>query len=98
MLRVGEFTYNSGTMRFFKGTEEVQLSSREAALFLIFLKHPMQVFTKEMIYEQIWGDAVAVDDNTIMVYVNRLRSKIEDDRHNPAHILTVRGVGCRFVP
>lgn len=98
MLRLGEFTYDTGTMRFFKGTEEVQLSSREAALFLMFLKHPMQVFTKEMIYEQIWGDAVAVDDNTIMVYVNRLRSKIEDDRHNPAHILTVRGVGYRFVP
>lgn len=98
LVRCGEFTYDSGTMRFFKGDEELQLSSREAALFLLFMKHPHQVFTREMIYEQIWGDAVAVDDNTIMVYVNRLRNKIEDDRHNPVHIITVRGIGYRFVP
>ncbi len=98
VMKRGDFTYDSATMRFFKGSEEIQLSSREAALFLLFLKHPKQIFTKDMIYEQIWGDAVAVDDNTIMVYVNRLRSKIEDDRHNPTHILTVRGIGYRFVP
>lgn len=98
VIKCGEFTYDSGTMRFFKGDEELQLSSREAALFLLFIKHPRQVFTKEMIYEKIWGDAVAVDDNTIMVYVNRLRSKIEDDRHNPTHIITMRGVGYRFIP
>ncbi|MBQ6636047.1 MAG: response regulator transcription factor [Lachnospiraceae bacterium] len=96
-LRKGNFAYDSETMRFFKGEEELQLSSREAALFLLFLKHPGQVFTKEMLYEQIWGDGVAVDDNTIMVYVNRLRSKIEDDRHNPRHIITVRGIGYRFM-
>lgn len=98
VMKRGEFIYDSTSMRFFKGEEELQLSSREAALFLLFLKHPKQIFTKEMLYEQIWGDAVAVDDNTIMVYVNRLRSKIEEDRHNPTHILTVRGIGYRFVP
>lgn len=97
-LKRGEFSHDSGTMRFFKGEEEIMLSSREASLFLLFLKHPQQVFTKEMIYSQIWGDAVPVDDNTIMVYVNRLRSKIEEDRHNPVHIQTVRGIGYRFVP
>lgn len=51
-----------------------------------------------MIYEAVWGNSVAVDDNAIMVYINRLRSKIEDDRQKPAHILTVRGLGYRFVP
>ncbi len=98
ILKKGEFSYDSTTMRFFKGDEDLQLSSREAALFLLFLNHPRQVFTKEMLYEQIWGDAVAVDDNTIMVYVNRLRSKVEADRHNPTHIITVRGIGYRFEP
>lgn len=97
-LEVGEFSYDSAAMRFFKAGEEIVLSSREASLFLLFMKHPRQVFTKEMIYEQIWGTETAVDDNAIMVYVNRLRSKIEDDRHNPVHILTVRGLGYRFVP
>ena len=97
-LRQGTFSYDSGTMRFYKGERELQLSSREAAIFLLFLRHPQNVFTKETIYNQIWGDSSAVDDNTIMVYVNRLRSKVEDDPHNPMHILTVRGVGYRFVP
>jgi len=45
----------------------------------------------------VWGND-AVDDNTIMVYVNRLRGKIEDTPGEPKHILTVRGVGYRFIP
>ena len=51
-----------------------------------------------MIYEQVWGNSVIVDDNAIMVYINRLRSKIEDDKQKPRHIVTVRGLGYRFVP
>ena len=65
---------------------------------LMFLRHPNQVFTKDMIYECVWGTSVAVDDNAIMVYINRLRGKIEEDRQRPAHIQTVRGLGYRFVP
>ena len=65
---------------------------------LLFMKHPGQVFTKEMICEHVWGNTIAVDDNAIMVYINRLRSKIEEDRQKPAHIMTVRGLGYRFVP
>ena len=49
-------------------------------------------------YEQIWGNLIAVDDNAIMVYINRLRSKIEDNARTPQHIITIRGVGYRFVP
>ena len=64
---------------------------------LLFMKHPEQIFTKEVIYEHVWGND-AVDDNTIMVYVNRLRGKIEDTPGEPKHILTVRGVGYRFIP
>ena len=86
------------TMRFYKNGEELILSSKESALLLLFMKHPQQVFTKDMIYEHVWGNTVAVDDNAIMVYINRLRGKIEDDRQNPAYILTIRGLGYRFVP
>ena len=42
--------------------------------------------------------AIAIDDNAIMVYINRLRSKIEKDRQKPEHIITVRGMGYRFLP
>lgn len=96
-LECGPFTYDYGTMRFYKDGEELILSTREAALFLLFLQNPGQVFTKDMIYEKIWGTSVAVDDNAIMVYINRLRGKIETDRQKPVHIVTVRGLGYRFV-
>ena len=98
VLKCGPFSYDYSSMRFYKGEEELALSTREAALMLLFLQHPGQVYTKDMIYEQVWGTGVAVDDNAIMVYINRLRGKVEDDRQKPAHILTVRGLGYRFVP
>ena len=94
----GPFSWDSGAMRFFKGEEELNLSGRERSLLLLFLRHPNQVFTKDTIYESVWGDAGPVDNDTIMVYINRLRSKVETDRQNPKHILTVRGLGYRFVP
>lgn len=97
-LECGPFSYNTSTMRFYKGEEELILSSKEASLMLLFLKHPNQVFTKDMIYEHVWGNTVAVDDNAIMVYINRLRGKIEEDRQKPVHIVTVRGLGYRFIP
>ncbi len=98
MLECGPFSYDYGAMRFYKNKEELILSAREASLFLLFLQHPGQVYTKDMIYEEVWGTDVAVDDNAIMVYINRLRGKIEDDRQKPTHIVTVRGLGYRFVP
>ena len=85
-------------MRFYKDGEELILSSKESALLLLFIKHPGQVYTKDMIYEQVWGTTIAIDDNAIMVYINRLRRKIEKDRQKPEHIITVRGMGYRFLP
>ncbi|MEY8353316.1 response regulator transcription factor [Lachnospiraceae bacterium 54-53] len=97
-LESGPFTFNTSSMRFYKNGEEIVLSSKESSLMLLFVKHPNQVFTKDMIYEHVWGDSIAVDDNAIMVYINRLRGKIEEDRQKPAHIITVRGLGYRFIP
>ena len=97
-IQCGPFTYESSTMRFYKEGEELILSSKESALLLLFIKHPGQVYTKDMIYEQVWGTTIAIDDNAIMVYINRLRSKIEKDRQKPEHIITVRGMGYRFLP
>lgn len=98
ILECGSFRYDISTMRFYKHGEELILSAKEGALLLLFMKHPQQVFTKDMIYEHVWGNTVAIDDNAIMVYINRLRGKVEEDRQDPKHILTVRGLGYRFVP
>ncbi|PNV60486.1 DNA-binding response regulator [Clostridium sp. chh4-2] len=97
MITCGPFTYDTSTMRFYKNGEELVLSSKESSLLLLFLQNPNQIFTKEAIYEHVWGDTIAVDDNTIMVYVNRVRNKIEENPAKPAYIVTVRGLGYRFV-
>lgn len=98
IVECGPFSYNTSTMRFYKNGNEIDLSSKEGILMLLFMQHPQQVFTKDMIYEHVWGNMIAVDDNAIMVYINRLRGKIEENRQKPTHILTVRGLGYRFVP
>ena len=68
----------------------------EYRLLLAFLKNPGQVFTRARLLEEIWdvaGDFV--NDNTLTVYVKRLREKLEDDIQNPRIIQTVRGLGYR---
>lgn len=97
-IECGPFTYDTSTMRFYKDNQELLLSTKESSLMLLFMRHPQQVFTKDMIYSHVWGEDIGVDDNTIMVYINRLRSKIEDDKQSPSHIITIRGLGYRFIP
>lgn len=98
LLQAGAFVYDPTRMRFYKGNEELTLSGKERGLLLFFMQHPEQVFARDVIYEHVWDDAIIINENTVMVYINRLRSKIERDRQNPEHIITVRGWGYRFVP
>lgn len=92
----GPFQYHNTTLRFYKNGTEIILSSKENAIMKLFMDNVNRIFPKEMIYNMIWGDAI-VDENAIMVYINRLRQKIEDDPANPKFIQTVRGLGYRFV-
>ncbi len=95
-LSCGRFRYDATSLRLFKDDVEISLTGKENGFMMLFMKHPNQVFTKEMLYQHVWGDSIVVDDNTIMVYINHLRNKIEDDSQHPRHILTVRGMGYRF--
>lgn len=92
----GPFSYDTHTLRFFKNGEEVLLSAKENAMIKLFIDNKNRVFSKDMIYSMIWGETI-IDENAIMVYVNRLRQKIEDDPSDPQYIQTVRGLGYRFV-
>ncbi|MBP1582185.1 MAG: response regulator transcription factor [Oscillospiraceae bacterium] len=92
----GPFTYNTSTLRFYKNGEEIPLSAKENMLIKLFLDNVNHIFSKDMLYEMVWGDRI-VDENAVMVYINRLRQKIEDDPSNPQYIRTVRGLGYRFV-
>ena len=62
----------------------------------LFLDNVNTIFSKDMLYDLVWGDSL-VYDNSIMVYVNRLRQKIEDNPEKPEYIQNIRGVGYRFV-
>lgn len=80
----------------YKNGEEIFLTALEYRLFLIFAKHIGQVLTRTQLLDQIWdvgGDFV--NDNTLTVYIKRLREKLEDDSHNPTLIKTVRGMGYK---
>ena len=96
VLSVGPFEFNESTLHLYKNGKEIVLTSRENAMMKLFLDNPNRIFSKDMLYELIWNNEI-VDDNTIMVYINRLRSKIEDDPANPKFIQTVRRIGYRFV-
>lgn len=95
-MNCGPFKYDPATMKFYKHDKEIYLSSKESAMMLMFIKMPNHVFTKENIHEAVWGEDIAIDDNAIMVYINRLRGKIEDDKQNPVYITTLKGIGYRF--
>lgn len=92
----GPFRYHTGTLRFYKDGREIPLSSKENAMMKLFMDNVNRIFPKDMLYDLIWGGAI-VDENAIMVYVNRLRQKIEDEPSKPRYIQTVRGLGYRFV-
>ncbi len=96
LITAGPFAYNTSTLHFYKNDREIPLSSRENAMMKLFLDNVNRIFSKDMLYDLIWGEAI-VDENAIMVYINRLRQKIEDDPSKPRYIQTVRGLGYRFV-
>ena len=96
VISAGPFRYHTSTLRFYKNGQEIILSSKENAMMKLFLDNVNRIFPKDMLYELIWGEAI-VDENANMVYINRLRQKIEEDPSHPRFIQTVRGLGYRFV-
>lgn len=80
-----------------KDGEEVFLSALEYRLLLVFLSSPKSIITRGRLLDELWDAAGEfVNDNTLTVYIKRLREKIEDDPANPQIILTVRGTGYRL--
>ena len=96
LLCAGPFQYNTSTLRFYKNGQEIPLSSKENAIVKLFMDNVNHIFSKDMIYDLVWGSSI-IDENAIMVYINRIRAKIEDDPSHPVYIQTVRGLGYRFV-
>jgi Response regulators consisting of a CheY-like receiver domain and a winged-helix DNA-binding domain len=95
-LRLGGVAINTRQAKVTRNGAEVLLTALEYRLLLTLATHPGQVLSRSQLLEGIWdiaGDFVT--DNTLSVYIKRLREKIEDDPQNPALIHTVRGLGYR---
>lgn len=83
--------------RALKNGQVLELTAAEYKLLCLLMKNPNIVLTREAILDKLWdGNGDFVDDNTLSVYIRRLRSKIEDDPNNPQMLLTVRGIGYKW--
>ena len=76
----------------------LSLTPLEFDLVVALARKPRQVFTREVLLEQVWGYRHAGDTRLVNVHVQRLRSKIEHDPEHPEIVVTVRGVGYRAGP
>lgn len=80
-----------------KNGKEVFLSALEYRLLLVFVNNPKNILTRERLLDELWDAAGEfVNDNTLTVYIKRLREKIEEDPTHPEMILTVRGIGYQL--
>ncbi|WP_101842671.1 response regulator transcription factor [Halobacillus sp. Marseille-P3879] len=95
-IDIGPIRVHTAEGKVYKNGEEVLMTALEYRLLLIFTNHIGQVLTRTQLLEWIWdvaGDFV--NDNTLTVYIKRLREKLEDDPHHPKIIKTVRGMGYK---
>lgn len=97
IISLGDLTIDTDRGSVHRGGQEVYLSALEYKLLLVFIQHRGQTLTRDRLLEEVWdcaGDFVS--DNTLTVYIKRLREKIEPDAQNPRYIRTVRGLGYRL--
>lgn len=97
LLQYGPITIHTTEAKVYKNGTEIILTALEYRLLLIFFNHPNQVLSRTQLLENIWdiaGDFV--NDNTLTVYIKRLREKLEDHPNEPSIIVTVRGLGYRL--
>lgn len=98
IIQIQDITIHLKEAKVFKKDNPIFLTALEYRILLILFRHPGQVFTRESILANIWDtEEEYVNDNTLTVYIKRIREKIEDDPANPKIILTVRGLGYQVV-
>ena len=95
-ILTGELEVQPDARRVFSGGKEVSLTRREFDLLLFFVQNPGITFSKDKLFERIWGLDALGDTATVMVHINRIREKIEPRPAEPIYIETVWGVGYRF--
>ena len=94
-LTIGDLTVDVAGHEVKRGESRINLTPLEFELLLALATKPQQVFTREMLLEQVWGYHYKADTRLVNVHVQRLRAKVEEDPDNPRIVMTVRGVGYR---
>jgi len=92
---IGPLTLDPKSFEVKRGDSPVSLTPLEFKLLHTLASKPQQVFSREMLLEQVWGYQYKADTRLVNVHVQRLRSKVEDDPENPKIVMTVRGHGYR---
>ncbi len=96
-IELGGLEINTASGIVKKNGSDIYLSPLEYRLLLVFINNPHRVITRERLLDELWDAAGEfVNDNTLTVYIKRLREKIESDPSHPQIILTVRGIGYRL--
>ncbi|APZ35011.1 MULTISPECIES: MtrAB system response regulator MtrA [Bacteria] len=94
-LRIGDVVVDVAAHEVRRGSEVIALTPLEFELLVALASKPQQVFSREMLLEQVWGYHYKADTRLVNVHVQRLRAKVEIDPDNPKIVMTVRGVGYR---
>ena len=95
-LQCGSLRAEPLTHRVFLDDREITMPNREFELLIFLMRNRGMVFSRERLFEEIWGLDAIGDTATVAVHINRLREKIETDTGNPYFIETIRGAGYRF--
>lgn len=95
-IRIADLRILVNSWKVYKGDKEIRLPNREFELLKFLALNPNIVFSKEQLFEKIWGYHYVGDSATVMVHINRIREKIEDDSKNPKILETVWGAGYRL--
>ncbi|CQR54595.1 response regulator transcription factor [Paenibacillus riograndensis] len=95
-LEIRGLRLNPDSRRAFIRDEEVSLTTKEFDLLYFLAQHPNHVFSKDQLFERLWGVDSLGDTQTVTVHIRKLREKIEEDSANPLYIETLWGAGYRF--
>ncbi|MFZ5869640.1 MAG: MtrAB system response regulator MtrA [Actinomycetota bacterium] len=98
VIQLGDLTIDVAGHSVKRDGQVISLTPLEFDLLLALARKPWQVFTREVLLEQVWGYRHAADTRLVNVHVQRLRSKVEKDPENPEVVVTVRGVGYKAGP
>jgi len=95
-IECGNLCLDKDTCCVYRDGVPVELNAKEFLLLKYLMENPERVFTKKQLYAAVWDEDYYYDDNTIMVHISHLRTKIEAEPKNPQYIKTIRGIGYKF--